>query len=374
MIDQNAFFQELDAAGIKFFAGVPDSYLNGFNNYLKTHMDARSHVITANEGNAIALAAGHWFATGELPLVYMQNSGLGNCVNPLLSLTDRQVFAVPLVLLIGWRGEPGTADGRREQHIAQGRLTKPLLEELEIPYHVLGEDTFPADIRWAADLARQTRAAVALIAPGKTMTEKKKNEPDESYPLSREEAIRLILEQLPRDTVYGATTGRATRELYCQRELRGEGHEKDYLNLGAMGHNSSVMMGMALAQPGRKFVALDGDAAALMHLGAMAIGGSLPIPNYIHVILNNGAHESVGGQPSVGHRVDFTTIAQGCGYFTVGHPVRNGKELTEALEACAGCGGPSFIDVRIHSGLRPDLGAITLGSRELIQQLINELR
>lgn len=373
-MDQKLWIEALEAAGVDFFTGVPDSYLNGFNNYLKYNIPAQRNVITANEGNAIALAAGHYFATGRAALVYMQNSGLGNCVNPLLSLAAEPVYAVPMILLIGWRGEPGTKDAAREQHTLQGALTLPMLEAMQIPYRILREDTGCDDARWAAEEAKRISAPVALVAPAGVMTEKKKNLPDGSYPLSREEAIRLLLEAMPEDTIFAATTGRATRELYCQRKLRGEGHQRDFLNLGSMGHASSVAMGMALAQPQRKVVCLDGDAAALMHMGAMTTVSKLALPNFLHVVLNNGAHESVGGQPSAGHRIDFTTIARGCGYNTPDGPITTAQELRDAVAQCLKTPYASFLDVRIHSGIRSDLGSIDMTSHDMINHLMEELQ
>ncbi len=374
MVNQKEFIKTLQDNGIAFFCGVPDSYLNGFNNYLKENISNEQNVITANEGNAIALAAGYYFATGNIPFVYMQNSGLGNCVNPLLSLTDKNVYTVPMILLIGWRGEPGTKDGTREQHISQGKLTKKLLEDMEIPYHILSDETVMDDALWAVETARVIQTPVALIAPDKVMTEKKKNELDTSYPMSREEAIAIILDTMPKDTIYSATTGRATRELFCQREMRGESHNNDFLNIGSMGHASSVAQGIAIGQTGRKVVCLDGDAAAIMHMGNIAIAGSRGLDNYIHIVLNNGSHESVGGQPSVGHTVSFTGIAKSCGFYTVNHCVKTAEELASAVQECMKCGTASFIDVHIRSGLRSDLGTITMTSHELIEELKEELR
>ncbi len=373
MVNQELFINKLNEKGVTFFCGVPDSYLNGFNNYLKNNISKDNNVITSNEGNAIALGAGYYFATGSVPLVYMQNSGIGNCINPLVSLTDKNVYSVPMILLIGWRGEPGTADGKREQHISQGRLTKPLLDDMEIPYHVLSDETALDDIDWAVETAKAINAPVALIAPAKVMTEKKKNEPDTSYPMSREDAIAVILDEMPEDTIYAATTGRATRELFCQRELRGQGHSCDFLNVGSMGHCSSVALGIAMGKPQRKVVCLDGDAAAIMHMGNMAIAGSSNCSNYIHVVLNNGEHESVGGQPSVAHKIDFTGIAENCGFYTTGSCITTAEELKTAIKKCCESGRQSFIDVRIHSGLRSDLGSITMDSHQLIEQLKTEL-
>ena len=205
------------------------------------------------------------------------------------------------------------------------------------------------------------------------MTEKKKNDPDDSYPMSREEAIAIVMDNMPCDTIYSATTGRATRELYAQREIRGESHAFDFLNIGSMGHASSVAMGIALSKPERKVVCLDGDAAAIMHMGAMTMVCKMDIPNFVHVVLNNGAHESVGGQPSVGHMINFTGIAESCGYFTVGHPATTAKELATAVKQCLGSGRPSFIDARIHSGIRSDLQAIDMSSHEMIHLLKQKL-
>lgn len=374
MVNQAEFIRTLQDNGVTFFCGVPDSYLNGFNNYLKNNIPAEQNVITANEGNAIALAAGHYLATGAIPFVYMQNSGLGNCVNPLLSLTDKNVYSVPMVLLIGWRGEPGTKDDTREQHISQGKLTKPLLEDMEIPYHILSDETALDDAVWAVEAAKGIQAPVALIAPDQVMTEKKKNGSDTSYPMSREDAIAVVLDTMPKDTIYMATTGRATRELFCQRELRRETHDCDFLNIGSMGHASSVALGLAMGRPERKVVCLDGDAAAIMHMGNMAIAGSRGLSNYIHIVLNNGAHESVGGQPSVGQTIDFTGIAENCGFYTVGHYIATVDALKDAVQKCCDCARASFIDVCIHSGLRSDLGSITMTSQEMIDALKNELK
>ncbi len=374
MVNQEKFVTALEKEGVTFFCGVPDSYLNGFNNYLKENVAWENNVITANEGNAVALASGYYFATGKIPLVYMQNSGLGNCVNPLLSLADKTVYAVPMILLIGWRGKPGTADSKREQHTKQGKLTLPLLKKMGIKYRVLSDETAINDAVWATNTTKKEKMPVALIAPQSVMTEKKKNVIDEKYEMNRERAIGVILDTLPSATIYSATTGRATRELFCQREIKKQGHEKDFLNIGSMGHASSVAFGMAMQQPNRHVVCLDGDASIIMHMGALAIEGTSLVKNYIHIVLNNGEHESVGGQPSVGHKINFTKIAEGCGFYTVGDAVSTEKELKDALKECVNSNRISFIDVRIRSGLRSDLGSITKKSQELIEELKKELK
>ncbi|MBS5644716.1 MAG: phosphonopyruvate decarboxylase [Clostridiales bacterium] len=372
MLDQKYVFDELKKNGVSFFTGVPDSYLNGFCSYALENFPQRN-IIAANEGNAVGIAAGHYFATGEVPLVYMQNSGMGNAINPLASLVDGHVYSVPMLLLIGWRGQPGTGDW--PQHELQGEITQGLLEVMHIPYTVLKDDNanFGETIAKAAAFCAANRKPYALIAPKGVMAGEKKNNCDDVYPMSREEAIEVLLDQLPKNTIYSATTGRATRELFFLRERRNEGREHDFLNVGSMGHASSVAMGIALEKPERKVVCLDGDSAAMMHLGAMTMASKLDMPNFLHVVLNNGAHESVGGQPSAGHRIDFTKIAQACGYQTIDGPVTNREELIGALDILKSSKKAAFMDIRIRKGLRGKLPPLDFSHRDAIDSLMEEL-
>lgn len=315
MLDPKKVFEILKDNGVTFFTGVPDSYLNGFCNYALENCGGRN-IIAANEGNAVGIAAGHYLASGDIPLVYMQNSGLGNAVNPLVSLADVNVYSIPMLLLIGWRGH-GNTEPNHPQHTLQGEITTKILGLLHIPYSVLSDsdEDFAATVQKAVEYCKRERRSYALIAPKGIMADtEKKNISDSTYPMSREEAIEIILDSMPPDTVYSATTGRATRELFFLREKRGEAKNNDFLNVGSMGHASSVALGIALEKPDRRVVVLDGDSAAIMHMGAMTMVSKTDVPNLLHVILNNGAHESVGGQPSAGHRIDFTAIAAACGY------------------------------------------------------------
>ncbi|WPK76249.1 phosphonopyruvate decarboxylase [Eubacterium callanderi] len=372
MLDQKLVFEELKKQGVTFFSGVPDSYLNGFCNYALKSFPERN-IIAANEGNAVGIAAGHYFATREIPLVYTQNSGMGNMINPLASLVDENVYSVPMLLLIGWRGQSGTGDW--PQHVLQGEITPRLLDILHIPYSILSDDNdeFTKIVKDAANYCKKNRKPYGLIAPKGVMDGEKVENKDITYPMSREEAIEMILEHMPEDTIYSATTGRATRELFFLRKRRNEKKDCDFLNVGSMGHASSVALGIALEKPERKVVVLDGDSAAMMHMGAMTMVSKLDIPNFIHVVLNNGAHESVGGQPSAGHKIDFTKIAEACGYETLHHPVTNREELIEALDVLNDCGKASFIDVRIHKGLSGKLAPLDFSHRSAIDALIKEL-
>lgn len=374
MLDQKKVFETLSTHGVTYFVGVPDSYLNGFCNYALANCGDRN-VIAANEGNAVALAAGHYLATKEIPLVYMQNSGEGNAVNPLASLVDKDVYATPMLLLIGWRGQ-GNSESNHPQHWRQGEITTCLLDILHIPYTVLcdSDEEFVKTVKKAVKYCEKERGVYAFIAPKGVMADPDKpNDVDDTYPMSREEAIEIILDHMPKDTIYSATTGRATRELFFLREKRDETKVHDFLNVGSMGHASSVALGIALSKSDRKVVVLDGDSAAIMHMGAMTMVSKVKAPNFLHVVLNNGAHESVGGQPSAGHLLDWTAIATACGYETVGHPVTTERELVEALERLRDCGKAAFIDCRIHKGLSRKLPPIIFDHREAIDALIADL-
>lgn len=374
MLDQKKVFQHLFENEIEFFTGVPDSYLNGFCNYaLANHSE--SNVIAANEGNAVGIAAGYYFSTQKVPLVYMQNSGLGNIVNPIASLVDENVYAVPILLLIGWRGQ-GNTEPNHPQHKLQGEITTGLLDLLKIPYEVLNDDDedFQTSLKNAVEYCKTTRKPFALVSPkGVMASADKDNDIGSQYPMSREEAMEIILDNMPDDTIYTATTGRATRELFFLREKRKEAKNTDFLNVGAMGHSSSVALGIAMSIPNRNVVALDGDSALMMHMGSMTMVSKTKCPNFMHIVLNNGVHESVGGQPSAGYQVDFTSIAKACGYATVDSAVETEKELIIAIKKLKDCGKAAFIECRIHKGLHRKLPPIVFDHRNYIDDFIKNL-
>ncbi len=370
MINIENFYRILTDCNISFFVGVPDSYLNGFCNYL-LDIDPERNIIAANEGNAIAIAAGHYIATQEIPLVYMQNSGMGNSLNPLVSLADENVYSIPMILLIGWRGRPGTGDW--PQHKRQGEITLALLDDMGIPYSILTETDYARIIKQATEYAYVNKQSYAIVVPKGILDGKKDNVKDDSYPMSRNEAIETVLNAVSEDAIFVATTGRATRELYYLRQKRKEDTSRDFLNVGSMGHASSVAMGMALARPDKEFVILDGDAAAIMHMGAMTMAGKLDIPNLLHIVLNNGTHESVGGQPSAGFLIDFCGIAKACGYECFDKYVKTKEALTEAVYRLSNRKRAGFIEVRIHNGMDGGLPPLNLSHMEAIGSLMNTL-
>ena len=359
MIQTDFFYKQLIAQGTDFFIGVPDSLLKDFCAYVTDTAPEDKHIIAANEGNAVGLAAGYHFATGKIPLVYMQNSGLGNTVNPLLSLADSEVYSVPLLLLVGWRGEPGVHD--EPQHIKQGKCTCSLLDAMQIPYVIMAEteEKLAAQTAYAYKQIAERKSAFAFVARKGTFSSYtlKRTIPVEAK-MTREEAIEEIILNADKDACFVSTTGIASRELFELRVKHGMGHEKDFLTVGSMGHASQIALSIALQKKERSVYCLDGDGAALMHLGGMAIIGSRKPANYVHIVLNNNAHDSVGGQPTVGGKIDLCGIAKSCGYGRV-CSVTGREELCKALESVNAEKKLSFIEVKIKKGARKDLGRPT---------------
>ena len=354
MVLVKQFIDLLTDLEVSFFTGVPDSLLKSFCAYV-TDNCGKNHVIAANEGGAIALAAGHYLATGKPALVYMQNSGQGNAVNPLCSLADPDVYSIPIVLLVGWRGEPGVKD--EPQHVKQGKVTLSLFETLSIPTEILPDDESVALelTRKMVEMAKVEKRPVALIVRKGLFAEYKlqTRDPDIAE-LKREDAIEGVLRTLPDDAVVVSTTGMISREVYETRERLGQGHERDFLTVGSMGHAIMIAMGIAKAQPDRRVVCLDGDGASIMHLGNMAIVGQSGCENLTHIVLNNSAHDSVGGQPTVGGKIDFEEIARQLGYNVLQSPQDQYVNGCNTVDAIAGGMGWCFKALELEKEHKPD--------------------
>ena len=311
MINTKLFFQNLVENNIEFFTGVPDSLLNSICSYITDNVSSKKHIIAANEGNALALGIGYYLASGKLPLIYLQNSGLGNIVNPLLSLADPDVYSVPMLLMIGWRGEPNATD--EPQHKKQGRVTLKLLEAMEVPYQVLSIDTSDDQakeiINKASKEALKNNAPFAIVIKKNTFSEYKiKKDKMVNSLLFREDAIKIIVDNLDDKDIVVSTTGFASRELFEYREKLKQGHNKDFLTVGGMGHANQIALGIAMQKPNRRVLCLDGDGSTLMHMGSLGISGNVECNNFKHIIFNNGAHDSVGGQPTVGYTQIFRVL------------------------------------------------------------------
>ncbi len=374
-MDPLKFIKVLENQGIDFYTGVPDSLLKQLCACLNSYLPAERHITAANEGNAMGIAAGYHLATGRIPVVYMQNSGLGNTVNPLLSLHSPDVYQIPTLLLIGWRGEPGIKD--EPQHITQGRLTPALLEAMQIPYAILSDDESVAESQ-LQEAAKQAQTGVYALIIRKNFFSAsplpKAAEAATSYTLSREEAIAAILSALPENAALVSTTGMISREVFELRANAAAGHQRDFLTVGSMGHASQIALGIALAQPDRPVYCLDGDGAAIMHMGGLAVIGQAGVKNLTHIILNNGAHDSVGGQPTVGLMIDFCSIAFSCGYENACSVSTHSQLIEKLAEIRMSKESPYLLEVIVTKGARADLGRPTTTPLENKQAFMDFLR
>jgi len=359
MIAPELFFNALRKNGIKFFTGVPDSLLKYFCSYVANKAENENHVIAANEGAALGIAIGHHFATGDTPLVYMQNSGLGNIVNPLTSLADPAIYSVPMILMIGWRGEPGIKD--EPQHVKQGRITLDLLEALEVPYTVIDESEREVDqkIKEAAKSANKLGSAQALVIKKGTFSNyDSPSRTSSSFGWQREDAIKMIIDATNDNDIFVATTGMCSRELFEYRANTQGGHHQDFLTVGGMGHASQIAFGIAKQRSLQRVFCIDGDGAALMHLGSLAIIGAAKPKNFKHIILNNGAHDSVGGQPTVALEINLSDVAKACGYQVSG-VCESRDAFGDKFNSFLDSQGPSLLEIRVDKGNRKDLGRPT---------------
>ena len=350
----------VEIIGSDFYAGVPDSQLKALCNYLmdKYGIDSQHHMIAANEGNCVAIAAGYHLATGKIPVVYMQNSGEGNIINPVASLLNEKVYAIPMVFIVGWRGEPGIHD--EPQHIYQGEVTIKLLDDMGISSFVINKDTTDDEVRQAMvefkNLLDNGKNVAFVIRKG-ALTDAPSVEYKNKNIMNREEIIRHIVSVTGEDPIV-STTGKASRELFEIREVNHQSHKYDFLTVGSMGHSSSIALGVSLSKPDIKTWCIDGDGAVLMHMGAMAVIGANSPQNFVHIVINNGAHETVGGMPTVANKINLPKIAEACGYKNV-VSVNSFERLDEVLQLAKASEELTFIEVMCSIGAREDLGRPT---------------
>lgn len=358
-----------------FYTGVPDSQLKEFCDYLMDcyGIDKNHHVIAANEGNCTALAAGYHLATGKVPVVYMQNSGEGNMINPVASLLRPEVYGIPVIFVIGWRGEPGVQD--EPQHIFQGRVTVKLMDDMQIPSFIIDEGTTEDEVASVMrDFHRRNaggESVAFIVRKGAFQYRKKKPYGNENL-LNREEVIRHVVRVADNDVIV-STTGKASRELFETRAANGQGHQCDFMTVGSMGHASSIALGIAIQKPNARIWCIDGDGAMIMHMGALAVIGSIQPSNFIHIVINNSAHESVGGMPTVSSQLDVPSIARSCGYpYAV--CVNDFAALDSELAAAKNRGRLSLIEVRCALGSRKDLGRPTTTPLENKREFMDYLK
>jgi phosphonopyruvate decarboxylase len=367
MLSPKTFLELLQKSGIEFFAGVPDSLLKPLCAQLSDRGGASNHLICANEGAAVAVGIGHHLATGKIPMVYMQNSGIGNAVNPLISLADPDVYSIPMLLVIGWRGEPGKKD--EPQHKKQGRITEAMLQSMEIGYLTLDPSMDSAEdaVAHAVSCMKEKQAPFAFLIKkgtfqslptGNSAAADDAAADEDNYELTREKAIEMIVDVLGEDDIVVSTTGMASRELFEIREKIGHPHTRDFLTVGGMGHASTIALGIAMHKVGRRVFCIDGDGAVIMHMGSMAVAGDKNPGNFHHLVINNGAYDSVGGQPTVAFSIRLTEAAEAMGYRNILFADTREK-LSTGLKALIGEKGPSFLEIRVKKGARSDLGRPT---------------
>ncbi len=368
------FINELAKLDANHFYGVPDSQLKALCNYLnKNYSVSERHVMAANEGNCVAMAAGYHLATGKIPVVYMQNSGLGNIVNPVASLLHPKVYAIPCIFVVGWRGEPGVHD--EPQHAFQGEATLRMLADLEIETFVLTENTTEEELKTAAATFSQPLKegkCVAFVVRKGALEYNEKVPYKNQYALVREDIIKHIIDVTAEDVIV-STTGKTSRELFEIREARKQSHKYDFLTVGSMGHSSSIALGIAQAKPQKRVWCLDGDGAALMHMGAMAVIASVAPKNLVHVVINNNAYESVGGMPTATAKADLVKIAQACGY-PCAYKAETMEELDAVLENVKDYQELTFIEIKSAIGSRADLGRPTTTPQQNKEAFMNFIK
>jgi phosphonopyruvate decarboxylase len=359
MIKSKEFYNCLKENDIDFFCGVPDSLLKDICAFITKNTDKKNHIISSNEGAAIALASGFHLSTGKIPLVYMQNSGIGNAINPLLSLADKNVYSVPMLLMIGWRGEPGVKD--EPQHITQGKLTLSLLDLMNIPYEIISSETknFKKVLNQIIKQIYLTNIPHAIVIKKNTFEPFSLSENNNvEFKMSREDAIKIIVDNLNDEDIVISTTGKTSRELFEYRKEKKQKHNRDFLTVGSMGHSSQIALSIANEKKHKNVFCIDGDGSVIMHAGSLGIIGFNANKNFKHIIINNGSHDSVGGQPTIGHQVSFGRLALEFGYRSCFY-CKDSDSLINKINLLKDSEGPSLLEIKVKKGARNDLGRPT---------------
>lgn len=369
------FIEQLKRRDVDFFTGVPDSVLKDFCSYVQDHVPKERHVMTGNEGQSVSVAAGYQMATNRIPLVYMQNSGFGNMVNPLMSLTHKNVYSIPMIILMGWRGEPGRKD--EPQHRVMGRANTAFCNVMDLAYDILPDYAEGAEemLDMAVEHCQTQKTPFVLLARKRTFeTYKGKTSVIIDRPMIRENVLDIVSQSAPNGCVFVGTTGFTSRELYEIRARYKQSHATDFYTVGCMGHATSIATGVATARPDRKVYVFDGDGAALMHMSGFATIGMRGIPNLNHILVQNECHESTGQQPTGSGTINFCQIADACGYKS-SKSVETAEDLKAALtEMNNGSPGPHFLEVKVKPGVRPNLGRPTQTPAQNKKELMSFLR
>ena len=357
MINNKNFLECLKNNKIEFYTGVPDSLLKSFLGYIKDNIFSPMHITAVNEGNAVGLAIGSYLASGKMPLVYLQNSGLGNAINPLLSIADNSVYAIPMILLVGWRGQPNTID--EPQHFKQGMVTTKLLESIQIPYSIINNTLSEKEVielinKACIESFRHKHPFVILVEEDTFEAYNSIDEYSHNNLISREEALETCLNSLGDKDIIVSTTGKLSRELYEIRENKKLGHSNDFLTVGGMGHANQIALGIAINKPDKNIYCFDGDGALLMHMGSMCLNGTLKLKNYKHILFNNKVHDSVGGQYTSAPNINFKNLAKTSGYGFCKR-TNNKNDIIKYFNIIKNNKSSSFLEILVNKGSRKDL-------------------
>jgi len=338
---------------LNFITGIPCSILKSFLTHLNKVKKIK-HILATNEGEASALAVGYYLATKKIPIIYMQNSGLANSVNPLISLLDKEVYSIPALLLISWRGQPNRKD--EPEHIKMGRITLELLKLLGIPYLLLSSDETKAaqEIKRAKQYLKKNNSPTAIIIRKGILAYSQSKKEKNIYSLTREGAIKIIVDNLKDNRLIISTTGKTSRELFEYRENKNQNHQTDFYMVGSMGCVAAIALGIALEKPKKRIFVFDGDGAVLMKMGTLAtVGYHLP-KNFYHIIFDNRAYDSTGGQSTISNSVSFDKVASACGYKSV-KTVSTKKELINSIRKIELQKSPHLFVIKVKKGSRDDL-------------------
>jgi phosphonopyruvate decarboxylase len=357
MINSKDFYQELRNNNINFFTGVPDSLLSPLCSYLYNNCNDKEHIIAANEGTACANAIGYHLATNKTPVVYMQNSGLGNAYNPLVSLCNEKILSIPMLIIIGWRAEIKENNQQQKdepQHQHQGMITTSTLKAMNIDFEILDKNSnYKEKITQIIGKINSQKKPGALVVRKDSFNKCDLVRPQENLDLSREQAIKIIAKNLSPNTPIVATTGKSSRELFEHREQTNQGHQQDFLTVGGMGHASQIAFGIALHKPQTKVCCIDGDGAFLMHMGG--IGRLATCNNIIHILIVNESHDSVGGLPTAKENINYQELGKACGYKHVSK-IETAPDLENKITKLTQVNGSSLVVIKTNRKSRKDLG------------------
>lgn len=346
--------KQIEDMGIEVIAGVPDSTLKQFCDGLQSYEGNLKHYVTANEGAAVGVAVGTYLSSGNPACIYLQNSGIGNMVNPIASLANQEVYGIPMLFLVGWRGEPGIKD--EPQHVFQGKVTCELFEVLQVAYSVIDKNTTEAEmseILSKAQEALQQNLQYAIIVKKDTFEKAQEYQWDNGNEMTREWVLGELIKYIPQDSAIVSTTGKISRELYEQSNAIRGNHDALFMTVGGMGHASMIAFGIA-QNDNKKVYCIDGDGAVLMHMGALPFLASNAGENFIHIVINNQAHESVGAMPTGCQEISIAKVAEACGYKKAKR-ISNPAQLKELADSLAVESGPCLYEIMVSLDSRADL-------------------